>query len=193
MTKAELRKTYREIRGQLSGDGLEQFNALLLARLKGVDWHDKTYIHTFLPIVQHNEPDMWKLIDFLRSAYQDKHIVVSRSNAADYSMDNFLLSEGVVLQKNAWGIVEPVDGERVDEKLLDVVIVPLLVADRHGNRIGYGKGFYDRFLARCRPDCLKIGISYFEPVALIEDVGPFDVPLDQLVTPERTYHFSGQQ
>ncbi len=173
----------------LKKEEIAAYNASILAQLQGRDWSDMKYVHTFLPIVAHNEPDMWQFIDFLRLYFPSSHIVVSRANAANYVMDNFLLTEGVTLKKNAWGIVEPVDGEKIDEKLLDAVIVPLLIADQHGNRVGYGKGFYDRFLAKCRKDCIKIGISYFEPVASIIDVGPFDIPLDTLITPEKTHVF----
>lgn len=105
-------------------------------------------------------------------------------------MEHFLMREGIVLEENAWGIVEPVEGERIAESALDLVLIPLLVADGKGNRVGYGKGFYDRFLVQCRPDCVKIGISYFDPIEKIDDVDAFDIPLDMLVTPKKIYRFS---
>lgn len=189
MTKAELRSTYKKQRLLLSAEKISSFNTAILTLLKGEDWSERKYVHTFLPIAHHKEPDMWQLIDFLRRYFPSINVVVSRANAVDYSMDHFVLSEGLTLKKNAWGIVEPVGGELIDETLLDVVIVPLLVADKKGNRVGYGKGFYDRFLAECRPDCHKLGISYFEPVEVITDVGAFDIPLDGLITPGHKYIF----
>ena len=70
-----------------------------------------------------------------------------------------------------------------------MVLVPLLAFDSKGYRVGYGKGFYDRFLKQCRNDCVKIGLSYFEPIDAINDAGEFDVPLDFCITPQKAYVF----
>ena len=67
--------------------------------------------------------------------------------------------------------------------------MPLLAYDTAGNRIGYGKGFYDNFLAECKADTLKIGLSFFPPEPLIEDVREDDIPLDYIVTPEDVFKF----
>ena len=72
---------------------------------------------------------------------------------------------------------------------IEVVFVPLLGYDLKGNRVGYGKGFYDRFLSECKPETLKIGLSFFEPEELITDVFVEDVKLDYCVTPKETYQF----
>jgi 5-formyltetrahydrofolate cyclo-ligase len=90
---------------------------------------------------------------------------------------------------NQWGITEPEYGKEVPPQLIDVVIVPLLAFDTRGNRLGYGKGFYDRFLAECKADVLKIGVSYFEPEQAFEEVDEYDIPLDICVTPERVWSF----
>ncbi|TDS13925.1 5-formyltetrahydrofolate cyclo-ligase [Sphingobacterium paludis] len=189
MIKATLRQTYKERRKHLSNDAINSFNDALLLRLQTLSWSNKRYVHTFLPIAQQREPDMWRFIDYLQQQFPDNNIVVSRANIANYSMENFLFTDKMLMEESAWGIIEPISGESVDESLLDAVIIPLLVADMKGNRVGYGKGFYDRFLAKCRPDCVKIGLSYFEPIPEITDVGPFDVPLDILLTPDNTYPF----
>jgi 5-formyltetrahydrofolate cyclo-ligase len=70
-----------------------------------------------------------------------------------------------------------------------MIIIPLLAFDEKGYRVGYGKGFYDRYLKECREDCLKIGLSYFEAVPSVDDAAEFDVPLDFCITPQRTYVF----
>ncbi|KGE14131.1 5-formyltetrahydrofolate cyclo-ligase [Sphingobacterium deserti] len=189
MIKATLRHTYKERRKQLPSDAIESFNDALLLRLQTLSWSDKTYIHTFLPIASQHEPDMWRFIEYVQHHFPANNIVVSRANIANYSMENFLYTEKTLMEESAWGITEPISGEPVEESALDAVIIPLLVADMKGNRVGYGKGFYDRFLAKCRPDCVKIGLSYFEPILEIADVGPFDVPLDMLLTPDNTYSF----
>lgn len=168
---------------------MSSFNARLLKKLSELDWDEEAFIHIFLPIAGHNEPDMCSFIADIRTRSPLVNIVVSQSNPNDCSMKHFLLTDHVVLKKNAWGIVEPVDGEVVAETQLDIVLIPLLVVDKAGNRVGYGKGFYDRFLAKCRPDCRKIGVSIFEPIDKIDDVDPLDVPLDAVVTPKGVIKF----
>lgn len=190
MTKAELRIAYKQKRSQLAAAQVSSFNAGILQELFQFNWEDTGFLHTFLPATKLNEPDMWSFITDIRIHYPTLHIVVSRSEPKDYSMQHFLLEEHIVLIENAWGIVEPIAGEPIAETALDVVLVPLLIADKDGNRVGYGKGFYDRFLAKCRPDCKKIGISFFDPVEKIDDVDSLDVPLDILVTPRSTIRFT---
>ena len=73
-------------------------------------------------------------------------------------------------------------------KKLDVIFVPLLAYDEKGNRIGYGKGFYDRFLANCKPDTLFVGLSFFPPEKNIS-VEETDVPLHYCITPEKILSF----
>ncbi len=190
MTKAELRIKYKQRRSQLTAAQFSALNSGIWQQLSQFDWGGIRYLHTFLPIAKQNEPDMWSFITDIRVHYPDIHLVVSRSEPKDHSMKHFLLEENIVLAENVWGIVEPIAGEVVAETALDVVLVPLLIADKAGNRVGYGKGFYDRFLAKCRPDCRKIGISLFEPVEKIDDVDPLDVPLDTLITPNLIYTIS---
>jgi 5-formyltetrahydrofolate cyclo-ligase len=90
---------------------------------------------------------------------------------------------------NSWGITEPESGELVSPKCLDMVLVPLLVFDKQGKRVGYGKGFYDRFLSQCRSNVLKVGLSYFKPIEKIGDADTYDIPLDICVTPDEIWYF----
>jgi len=90
-----------------------------------------------------------------------------------------------------WGILEPTEetSVRLNPKDIDVVFIPLLAVDTQGHRVGYGKGFYDRFLAQVKPDVIKIGLSLEEPIEPIEDLNPYDIALDFAITPEATYRF----
>jgi 5-formyltetrahydrofolate cyclo-ligase len=94
-----------------------------------------------------------------------------------------------IFEANEYNIPEPLDNDVVPPDAIDLVIIPLLAFDEKGNRVGYGKGFYDRYLKECREDCMKLGFSYFDPVDSIDDAGEFDVPLDFCITPHRTYVF----
>jgi 5-formyltetrahydrofolate cyclo-ligase len=104
-------------------------------------------------------------------------------------MSHFLLTDNTKIKKNEYNIPEPIKGLNVPTEMIDVVFVPLLAYDKLGNRVGYGKGFYDKFLNECKPNVIKIGLSFFEPEELIEDVFENDVKLDFCVTSERVICF----
>ena len=69
------------------------------------------------------------------------------------------------------------------------MFVPLLAYDKLGNRVGYGKVFYDQFLSECSPETLKIGLSFFEPEEQINDVFENDIQLDYCVSPHTIFKF----
>ncbi|MGJ1418270.1 5-formyltetrahydrofolate cyclo-ligase [Sphingobacterium spiritivorum] len=189
MTKQELRQLYRSERQQLSVDELRTFNHQLLVLLKGIDWSKCQYCHVYLPINRNQEPDTLTFISWMQEVFPSVRLVISQSHAEDRSMSHYLLDNTTTYLENKWGIPEPVSGTPVDERLLDMVLVPLLICDQSGNRVGYGKGFYDRFLKKCRPDVQKIGLSFFEPVEKISDVDPYDIALDCCITPRHVIYF----
>ncbi|MFD2553891.1 5-formyltetrahydrofolate cyclo-ligase [Sphingobacterium tabacisoli] len=190
MTKKELRLLYKKRRLALDDLTRIAFEEALFATLKTMDWSGVNYIHVYLPIQQFKEPDTLRFKEWLQDRRPDVRFVVSRSDFESYEMIHYLWDEQTVFEANKWGVLEPVGGVTVEESVLDVVIVPLLVVDIVGNRVGYGKGFYDRFLARCRPDVATVGLSYYEPVDCISDVGEFDIPIKTCVTPRTIHHFS---
>jgi 5-formyltetrahydrofolate cyclo-ligase len=94
-----------------------------------------------------------------------------------------------VCELDKFGIPEPKFGEEIPEVMLDFVFVPLLAINNSGHRVGYGKGFYDRFLNECHPETLKIGLSFFEPEEKIEDIFDSDIQMNYCVTPNKIYSF----
>ena len=189
MTKEELRTLYRKKRQGLDQDTRHMYDHAILRRLKEMDWSQVSYIHTYLPMSDSNEPDTVHFVNWLRSIQQDIQFVVSRSNFKSHEMVHYLWDQDTVLEVNRWGILEPKEGIVIDPDKIDVVLVPLLIIDSYGNRVGYGKGFYDRFLVDCRPDVKSIGLSYFDPVDKITDVGKWDVQLKCCVSPSGVYHY----
>lgn len=87
------------------------------------------------------------------------------------------------------GIPEPVGGTVTEPSEIDLILMPLLAFDKRGHRVGYGKGFYDRFLRSCRADCIKAGLSLFPPEEKIDDVAEFDQPMTMAITPESVFRF----
>ena len=183
--KSTIRKEVLKQRTALSDDEFLALNQLLLAHFKTLDFSGVNSIHVFLPIVKKREPDTLLLIDWLQQNYPHIHIVVSRSNFEDHSMSHHLFNKED-LKENAYHIPEP-QTTTVFEGKIDMVLVPLLAFDQKGYRVGYGKGFYDRFLSGI--ETIKVGISFFEPLEIISDVHLNDIKLDLCVTPKQIYRW----
>lgn len=190
MDKNELRRRYKSHRDQLSEAEIETQDAMIFQELCGFDWSDIRYLHCYLPIVGRNEYDTGPFISWIWTHYPEIQVVVSRSDFNTHELTHYPLHPDTPLLENAWGIPEPAVGDPIEVGLLDVVLVPLLVVDVKGNRVGYGKGFYDRFLAGCRKGVLKMGISYFPAIDKIEGVGAWDIPVDGLFAPGSTCFFA---
>jgi len=187
MTKKELRIKYKELRKSLSEEDIEEKSLAVANRVIHLPIWEKNYFHIFLPIVEQKEIDTEFILHLL--AGKDKEIIVSKSDFETRKMTHFLLTDNTRIKKNEYNIPEPVDGIEVPSTKIEVVFVPLLAFDKNGNRVGYGKGFYDKFLSECKDDVLKIGLSFFEADEEISDVFESDVKLDYCVTPKSTYSF----
>ncbi|PVY44172.1 5-formyltetrahydrofolate cyclo-ligase [Pontibacter virosus] len=185
MRKAELRKTMLQRRRALSVD-VVAVRSQCIADLffQHFPLQAGQTVHVFLPILKNKEVNTWAIIERLRLEYPEVRVVVPVTDAAQNVLTHHHLTEESVLIENAWGIPEPKDALIVHANEVDLVLIPLLAFDRQGHRVGYGKGFYDRFLADCRPDVVKVGLSLEPPVERIADPNEYDVPLDYAITPE---------
>ncbi len=187
MNKKELRTKYKALRSGLSDEEIDDLSIEIANQLLQLSIWDKTYYHIFLPIAKQREVNTEFIMNILQG--KDKHVVVSKSNFENSILEHFLLTDSTTLKINEWGIPEPIDGIPIPENKLEVIFVPLLAFDKKGNRTGYGKGFYDKFLAKCNPETLKIGLSFFGPEEEIIGIIPSDMRLDLCVTPEETHNF----
>ncbi|WP_300433863.1 5-formyltetrahydrofolate cyclo-ligase [Christiangramia sp.] len=187
MNKDELRKKYKKLRIELKADEIEHLSLQIANKSLELPIWDFRYYHVFLSIAEQKEVDTEFLLHILQG--KDKDVIIPKSNAETGEMTHFLLTDQTVIRKNRWNIPEPQGGIQINSELLDVVFIPLLAFDKNGHRVGYGKGFYDRFLAQCKPNIVKIGLSFFEPVKEIKKVFSSDIPLDYCVTPNKVYEF----
>ena len=187
MDKKELRKKYKTLRKNLSEDTIEEWSLKIANQLIRLDIWQHSFYHLFLPIESQKEINTEYILQVL--AGKDKNIVLSKSDFETREMTHFLLTDNTTIKKNTYDIPEPVDGLEVPVSKIEVVFVPLLAFDEKGNRVGYGKGFYDKFLAECKPEILKIGLSFFESEKVISDVLNTDIQLDLCVTPTKVYNF----
>lgn len=185
MNKKSLRKKYKALRIALAPQHLalfsEQITELILSHFQ---LEEKT-ISLFLPIERQKEINTYTLLE--RSMNIGARVSVPIADFDSHDLHHILYTNETTLKLNEWGIPEPISGETLSEKELDFVFVPLLAADKYGNRVGYGKGFYDRFLSKCSPHCVFIGLHLFDLESIIDDVLETDVRLHYIAMPDRIW------
>ena len=187
MFKKEIRLKYKAQRRALSENEIDEMSLAIANKILKIPIWEKTYFHIFLPITELYEVNTEFILHLLSG--KDKEICISKSDFESRKMTHYLLTDNTKIKKNEYNIPEPVDGIEVPTNKIEVVFVPLLAFDTNGNRVGYGKGFYDTFLSECKPDVIKIGLSFFEPEELISDIFEGDIKLDYCVTPKNVFEF----
>lgn len=190
MTKRELRKIYLAQQKAFTAEKRAAESLKICERFfAAFDLDAIEFLHSFLPIEKFGEINTRLILEKIWRDFPQIKTLVPRVNFQIGEIENLLFTRSVKLSENQWQISEPIGGELVENARIDAVLVPLLCFDERGFRVGYGKGFYDKFLINCRADCLKIGLSYFPPVEKIQDAQTFDVRLDYCVTPEKVIKF----
>jgi 5-formyltetrahydrofolate cyclo-ligase len=187
MTKAELRKVYLEKRKEITPGQLSRFSeAICEIALSNFQLEEKT-VSLFLPIERQKEINTYLIWE--KGKNIGARIAVPKANFENNLLKHYLFENYDQLEVNSIGIPEPKKGKLIPVNQLDIVFVPLLVIDKQGHRVGYGKGFYDRFLHKCAPHCQFIGLNLFDPIDEITDVLPTDIRLHGLITPAKFIRF----
>ena len=189
MTKKAIRKEFIEKRLQLSTAEIQKRSAEMIRHFEQMQLPVVKHLLSYYPLLERNEFNVDPCIQHIKRKTLDIRIAWPKINEEIISMEAFEINEDELFTKNKYGILEPLGGEKVQPELFDLVMVPMVMSDEKGYRVGYGKGYYDRYLPRCRPDVIKIGFSFFEPGPAIEDIDEFDVPLNFCITPSGKYEF----
>lgn len=177
--KQEIREKLLEVRSGLSTAEYRQKSAQIITRLKGEEeFKSAEVIHCYVSMNERREVNTHGLLEDLVNS--EKRLVVSITNFDDGTLSHRYLESMDDLKKNKWGVLEPVKGEVASPDELDLVIVPMVGGDRKKNRIGYGKGFYDRFLQYV--SCPVIGLLFDRCLVDSVPVESFDVSLDKCIT-----------
>jgi len=186
MTKEEYRIKYKNLRAKLNDEDVEELSLQIANNALNLSiWNYSNY-HIFLPISSNKEIDTEYLLHILQG--RDKSIIVPKVTVGTPNMTHILLQDNTVLKLSNYGVPEPVSGIEIQPSQIEVVFVPLLAYDGKGNRLGYGGGYYDRFLSQCKPETIFIGLSFFESEELIPSEET-DIPLHFCVTPEGIISF----
>ena len=187
-TKNELRQDYRQLRKQLSGDEVNDLSRKITTQLG--TWLEGqeglTHFHLFFPISKFKEVNTFYIQQLLEQ--RGKTLYTSQVNREEDRLDTLLLPAEAAFFLDEWGIPVPQESVRVTATKIQVVFVPLLAYDKSGHRLGFGKGFYDRFLKQCAPEARFVGLSFFEAENKIPS-DSHDIALDYCVTPKNTYTF----
>ena len=181
----------------------QQLRRRMLAERMGLALADRQQmseqiVHTLtaLPIFQQHRTvliycsyrsEVGTLVLLQRCLEAGKTVCVPQTVPADFRLLAVAIDDPLIdLGPGYLGIPEPlphlVERREVGADRLEAVVVPGAVFDRNGNRLGYGGGYYDRFLAREAPQAVRIGLAYSGQVVRTLPALPHDVPLDLLVT-----------
>jgi 5-formyltetrahydrofolate cyclo-ligase len=187
MLKSEARKILSAKRKALTPSDCMKLDDLLLIQFQRFYWADMHTIGNFFPMEKQNEPNTLLLAKYLKLILPNITMAYPKIHDNELTMDFYAETETLI--ENKWGIQEPIPFNKIEPAAMDAVLVPMLGFDLNGQRIGFGKGFYDRYFEHYPSKGLRIGISYFEPISNIQDTHQFDVPLTHCITPWNSYEF----
>lgn len=190
-TKNDLRKYYKAKRQSLSIEQIETFDKQIANNFKKLDLPPIVAFLSYEPIKKFKEPNVSLITAFLKEIHPNIILATPKVIGTGPNMEGIIIdNNNTIFESSIYGIPEPTNGHIIDPKNLDLIITPLLTFDKKGNRLGYGKGMYDRYFILCKPDVIKIGISYFEPQESLPELNPHDITLDYCITPENVYQFN---
>lgn len=189
MNKTQLRQLYLSKRKNLTSIQIEKYSQAISNRFfSHFNLSKITNFHIFLPILKNNEINTWFIIKELRQNYPHITLITSKSDFQSNTMQSYIFEADTQIIENSWGIPEPYNAIKLNNNnTIDMILMPLLCFDNYGFRVGYGKGFYDRFLLNCNQNIIKIGLSLFDPIDQIYDVDKFDVKIDFCVMSESVW------
>ncbi|MDG1889354.1 MAG: 5-formyltetrahydrofolate cyclo-ligase [Flavobacteriaceae bacterium] len=184
--KLFLRQLFKKERSLLSPNQVKTSSKLIFKNLMTLNIWEKIFYHSYLSNVLNNEVETNEIINLLFK--KNKRVFVPKILGTN--LIHIEINKNTSYSKNQLGIREPVNSSKSNPDLLEVIFVPLLAFDKQGDRVGYGGGYYDKFLGDIKNNALKIGLSLFEPIDKILDIEDHDISLDYIITPKRVYNFS---
>ncbi len=185
----EIRKQKKKLRQQLldqrtaidAVDFEERSDKIIKTLLDQQKLSTAHTVHCYVSMNERREVNTHGLIKKMLAIGKD--VIVPVTHFDEGTLSHIRLHSFDALKKNKWGVLEPVGGEEVPPQKLDLVIVPMVGGDTQCNRIGYGKGFYDRFLKDV--SCPKIGLVFEQNIIPEIPVEEFDISLDVIITEQR--------
>ena len=185
-SKFFLRKSFKKQRSLLDINQVKGLSKRIFENLLELNIWDKSFYHLYLSNQINNEVETDEIVNLL--FMKNKRVFVPKMLGKD--LLNIEIDNNTNYSLNQLGIREPISSNQKDASLLEVIFIPLLIFDKLGHRVGYGGGYYDKFLGNIKDDVLKIGLSLFEPIDKIQDIERHDIRLDYSITPKKVYDFT---
>ena len=178
MKKDDIRRTIRARKSLLTENEKAEAAQSVFDRLEQM----AAFMMADRILMYHSLPDELSTRDFLGKWSGRKHFFLPRVNGVNLDI---LPYEQTRLHLGAFEIEEPDGNDLTDIADIELIIVPAVAYDRHGNRVGRGKGYYDRMLAGSR--ATKVGVGYdFQLIDDAIDTDSHDVPVDIVITQSHT-------
>ena len=168
---------------------MHQHLAIMLEHFQQLTFTKADYVLSYFPMTERKEIAPQYFEEAINDNHPDLQLCFPKTDFSTCQMEIIANDDEMQTAINGFGVTEPVQGNIIPKNSLDIIFVPLAAFDTKGYRVGYGKGFYDRFIPQCRPDVITVGLSFFEPVDEITDANEFDVPLKYCITPQQLYEF----
>jgi len=183
--KDTIRKQILEVRKKLSNDEVCRFSEKIFSNLrKNNFFNNSANVMVYLDFK--NEVKTDPIISYCIQHGKKVHIPICIPETHELCISR--ITSLTELQSGHFGIKEPMPEylRLSNSSLIDLVLVPGVAFDSAGNRIGFGAGYYDRFMKRLRPDAIKAALAYSFQVADLVPRDEFDIPADYIVTEKGT-------
>lgn len=179
--KQDLRDEVLSKRERISESEWRSKSEKIIGHLLNADFYKTAeVVHTYISMNKRGEvcTDL-----FIEQLFKDKkRVAVPITNFTDNTLSHSEIGPSTDLIENKWGVREPKNVKPIQVSELDLIIVPMAAADLKGNRLGYGKGFYDQFLKQTQ--ALKAGLVFDQFLFKEIPVEEFDEKLDVIITEE---------
>jgi 5-formyltetrahydrofolate cyclo-ligase len=188
MNKEEIRILYKQKRRKLASSEKDKLEDLMLIHFQKLSIFENFSIMSYAPIEVQNEFDPYLCEEFCFFKNENTAFSYPIVNRNTDVLEAFIVNDETEFELNDYGIAEPIGGIKINPKEIQVILLPLLAFDESGYRVGYGKGYYDKFIKLCSPKVIKVGFSFFE-ADVIDDINALDEKMDYCITPNRIYEF----
>lgn len=186
MDKASIRRNARSNRLKMEAASVEKLSRQILKQLMGAaDWSLIHSMHIYSAAQVFNEPQTRPVLEFFWKNYPSIQTYVPR--LVGRQMETVLVDATTEFDLNMRDIPEPIEAPASTVTDFDIIVVPLLAFDPQLNRIGYGGGFYDRFL-KDYPNTPTVGLAYEQDKVEMIQAEDHDVPLAMIATEKALYN-----
>ncbi|HOA19492.1 MAG TPA: 5-formyltetrahydrofolate cyclo-ligase [Sedimentibacter sp.] len=187
-SKSKIRKRILNVRNNMSKEDVKKNSNAIMDKITSLDIYKHSKV-VFIYMDFKNEVMTSNLIKRMLS--EKKRVVIPYTDSINTVLIPSEITKESDLKQNSFGYFEPKSILPVNIEEIDLVIVPGVVFDKNLNRIGFGKGYYDKILNRLKPSAKKVALAH--DFQVLEDIPAeeHDVKMDMIITEKNIYPFTG--